>query len=103
MPGRSDLCFATTNRQSALSSISEQCDAVVVIGSANSSNTMALAKLAEASGCTQVFRVNSADELPANLEGTVGVTAGASAPEELVEAVIEKLSPRLGVEELRIT
>ncbi len=103
MPGRSDLCFATTNRQSALSSISEQCDAVVVIGSANSSNTMALAKLAEASGCTQVFRINSADELPANLEGTVGVTAGASAPEELVEAVIEKLSPRLGVEELRIT
>ncbi len=103
MPGRSDLCFATTNRQSALSAIAEKCDAVVVIGSANSSNTMALAKLAESSGCSHVYRINSAEELPADLQGTVGVTAGASAPEELVEAVIEKLSPRLGVEELKIT
>ena len=103
MPGRSDLCFATTNRQSALASIAERCDAVVVIGSANSSNTMALAKLAEASGCTQVFRVNAADELPNDLKGIIGVTAGASAPEELVSAVIERLSPDEGVEEIRIT
>ena len=103
MPGRSDLCFATTNRQSALASIAEQCDAVVVIGSANSSNTMALVKLAETSGCSQVFRINSADELPLDLHGTVGVTAGASAPEELVHEVIERLSPDLGVEEVRIT
>jgi 4-hydroxy-3-methylbut-2-enyl diphosphate reductase len=64
---------------------------------------MALAKLAEASGCAQVFRVNAADELPQNLEGTIGVTAGASAPEELVHAVIERLSPAEGVEEVRIT
>ena len=103
MPGRSDLCFATTNRQSALASIAQRCDAVVVIGSANSSNTMALVKLAESSGCAQVFRVNSADELPRDLLGTVGVTAGASAPEELVNAVIERLAPNLGVEEVRIT
>ena len=103
MPGRSDLCFATTNRQSALASIAQRCDAVVVIGSANSSNTMALVKLAESSGCAQVFRVNSADELPRDLRGTVGVTAGASAPEELVNAVIERLAPNLGVEEVRIT
>jgi 4-hydroxy-3-methylbut-2-enyl diphosphate reductase len=103
MPGRSDLCFATTNRQSALASIAQRCDAVIVIGSANSSNTMALAKLAKESGCGQVFRINSASELPEGLSGTVGVTAGASAPEELVKAVIRHLSPQLGVEEVSIT
>ena len=103
MPGRSDLCFATTNRQSALASIAQQCDAVVVIGSANSSNTMALAKLAEESGSGLVFRINSAGELPDDLSGTVGVTAGASAPEELVQAVIERLAPEHGVEAVRIT
>ena len=103
MPGRSDLCFATTNRQSALASIAQQCDAVVVIGSANSSNTMALAKLAEESGSGLVFRINSAGELPDDLSGTVGVTAGASAPEELVQAVIERLAPEHGVEEVPIT
>ena len=103
MPGRSDLCFATTNRQTALMRIAPQCDAVVVIGSANSSNTNALAKLAVDAGCARVFRVNAAHELPDDLTGTVGVTAGASAPEELVEAVIARLAPRDGVEEVRIT
>lgn len=102
-PGRSDLCFATTNRQSALAEIAENCDAVVVIGSANSSNTRALERLAVDAGAERVFRVNSAAELPDNLTGTVGVTAGASAPEELVEAVIARLSPAAGVEEVRIT
>lgn len=103
MPGRSDLCFATTNRQSALGALSERCDAVVVIGSANSSNTRALERLARESGAAKVFRVNGPDELPSDLTGTVGVTAGASAPEELVEAVIAHLAPARGVEEVRIT
>jgi 4-hydroxy-3-methylbut-2-enyl diphosphate reductase len=102
-PGRSDLCFATTNRQSALSEIAPRSDAVVVIGSANSSNTRALERLAVESGCERVFRVNSADELPDDLSGVVGVTAGASAPEELVDAVIARLAPVEGVEEVRIT
>jgi 4-hydroxy-3-methylbut-2-enyl diphosphate reductase len=102
-PDRSDLCFATTNRQSALMQIAAQCDAVVVIGSANSSNTVALAKLARDAGCGRVYRVNGADELPDDLAGTVGVTAGASAPEELVEAVIARLAPTDGVREVRIT
>ena len=87
-PGRSDLCFATTNRQSALMAIAPRVDAIVVIGSANSSNTRALEKLAIEAGCPRVFRVNDVDELPDDLSGVVGVTAGASAPEELVEAVI---------------
>jgi 4-hydroxy-3-methylbut-2-enyl diphosphate reductase len=102
-PGRSDLCFATTNRQSALTAIAKQCDAVVVIGSANSSNTRALEKLAVESGCARVLRINTPEELPDDMTGTVGVTAGASAPEELVEAVIARLAPREGVEEVRIT
>jgi 4-hydroxy-3-methylbut-2-enyl diphosphate reductase len=102
-PGRSDLCFATTNRQSALAEIALRCDAVVVIGSANSSNTRALEKLARESGCDRVYRVNGPDELPGDLGGTVGVTAGASAPEGVVEAVIARLAPARGVEEVRIT
>ena len=102
-PGRSDLCFATTNRQSALMAMAPRCDAIVVIGSANSSNTRALEKLAIAAGCPKVFRVNGAEELPDGLTGTVGVTAGASAPEELVEAIIAHLAPRDGVEHLRVT
>ena len=103
VPGRSDLCYATTNRQSALKSIAGRADAIVVIGSANSSNTVALAKVASASGCRRVHRVNSADELPLDLRGVVGVTAGASAPEELVEQVIARLAPRNGVEIVRVT
>ena len=63
MPNRSDLCFATTNRQAALKAIASKSDAVVVIGSANSSNTVALEKVARAGGCPRVLRVNAADEL----------------------------------------
>ncbi len=102
-PTRSDLCFATTNRQSALMAVADRCDAFVVIGSANSSNTNALAKLATEAGCDRVFRVNGPDELPSDLAGVVGVTAGASAPEDVVQAVIAFLAPRNGVEEVSIT
>ena len=83
--------------------IAPQCDAVIVIGSANSSNTRALESLARHAGCERVLRVNGADEVPDDLIGTVGVTAGASAPEELVDAVIDRLSPRQGVVEVRVT
>ena len=102
-PGRSDLCFATTNRQGALAAIAPRCDAVIVIGSANSSNTVALEKLAIHFGTPRVHRINSAAELPPDLSGTVGVTAGASAPDSLVEEVLEALAPVNGVEEVRIT
>jgi 4-hydroxy-3-methylbut-2-enyl diphosphate reductase len=103
MPGRSDLCFATTNRQTALRAIADRSDAVVVIGSANSSNTVALEKTARAAGCERVYRINSADELPDDLSGVVGVTAGASAPEELVESVLRRLAPAGGVEHVQVT
>ena len=102
-PGRSDLCFATTNRQSALMAMAPTCDAIVVIGSSNSSNTRALEKLALEAGCPRVFRVNSVDELPADLSGTVGVTAGASAPEELVDEIIAFVAPAQGVQVMRVT
>lgn len=108
-PGRSDLCFATTNRQAALMEMAHRCDAVVVIGSDNSSNTRALAKLAREEGCPVVMRINGVAELPVDadgavdLHGTVGVTAGASAPEELVAAVIEALAPAEGVDLVHVT
>lgn len=103
VPGRSDLCFATTNRQSALLEIAPRCDSMVVIGSANSSNTRALESLARQAGCDRVHRINGVEELPDDLDGIVGVTAGASAPEELVEAVIARLAPINGVDEITVT
>ncbi|MBI2168281.1 MAG: 4-hydroxy-3-methylbut-2-enyl diphosphate reductase [Actinobacteria bacterium] len=103
---RNDLCFATTNRQAALRAIAERADAVVVIGSENSSNTLALERVAREAGCRRVQRVNRAREL--DLEAVsdarvVGVTAGASAPEELVEDVIGRLAPAQGVELVHVT
>jgi 4-hydroxy-3-methylbut-2-enyl diphosphate reductase len=103
---RNDLCFATTNRQSALSAIAVQADTVVVIGSANSSNTIALAKVATAAGCSNVVRVDGPDELDLAVLGdaeVIGVTAGASAPEDVVQAVIAKLAPTEGVELIHVT
>ncbi len=101
MPTRGDLCFATTNRQGALKAIAGEVGTVVVIGSANSSNTIALEKVARAVGPSRVIRVNAASELPDDIEGTIAVTAGASAPEELVQQVIQRLAPTNGVETVR--
>lgn len=98
MPGRSDLCFATTNRQTALASLAASADSVVVLGSSNSSNTVALARVAQAAGVKRVLRINGASELPDDLSGTVALTAGASAPEDLVNDVIKALNPALGTE-----
>jgi 4-hydroxy-3-methylbut-2-enyl diphosphate reductase len=103
---RNDLCFATTNRQAALTAIAARADAVVVIGSANSSNTIALTKVAQGAGCRVVLRVDDPAEL--NLDvlddaRVVGVTAGASAPEDLVQEVIAKLAPTDGVESVHVT
>jgi 4-hydroxy-3-methylbut-2-enyl diphosphate reductase len=103
MPNRSDLCFATTNRQAALRTIATDADAVIVIGSANSSNTVALTKVAEAVGCPRVLRVNGVGDLPTDLSGVVAVTAGASAPESLVNEVLEFLDPVNGVDVRSVT
>jgi 4-hydroxy-3-methylbut-2-enyl diphosphate reductase len=98
---RSDLCYATTNRQAALRAIAHRADAVIVIGSANSSNTLALERIARESGCPVVQRVDGPDELDAVRLAEariVGVTAGASAPEAIVDAVLAELAPVDGVE-----
>ncbi len=98
MPGRSDLCFATTNRQAALLELCERAQTVLIIGSQNSSNTMALVRMAESRTDGRVLRINSVDEVPSDLAGIVGVTAGASAPEDVVQAVVARLAPVDGVE-----
>ncbi len=98
MPNRSDLCFATTNRQGALRAVASSADVVVVIGSANSSNTVALSDVARSMGSPRVLRVNGVSELPDDLEGVVAVTAGASAPESLVTEVLDYLAPLEGVD-----
>lgn len=103
---RNDLCFATTNRQAALSAIAGRSDAVVVIGSANSSNTLALASVARDAGCRVVMRVDGPEDLDLDALAdarTVGVTAGASAPDDLVQAIVDALAPRRGVEHVRVT
>lgn len=103
---RNDLCFATTNRQAALSALATRADAAIVIGSANSSNTLALAKVAEAAGCPIVLRIDDAAELDLAALGdaeVVGVTAGASAPEDLVQELIARLAPTEGVEHVHVT
>ena len=93
----------STNRQAALEELADRCDTIIVVGSANSSNTRALEKLARERGCTNVFRVNSAREVPGDLTGVVGVTAGASAPEELIDELVAQLAPLQGVEIVTVT
>lgn len=101
-PGRSDLCYATTNRQAAVRALAERVDAMVVVGSANSSNTRALERVATSAGVGHVERVNRPSELVGPFEGIVGVTAGASAAESVVKDVVAALAPRLGVEEISV-
>jgi 4-hydroxy-3-methylbut-2-enyl diphosphate reductase len=103
MPEKSDLCFATTNRQAAVRELAPKVDAFVVLGSENSSNTRALERTAREFGTRNVIRANAVDEMPNNVEGIVAITAGASAPEELVQEIIDFLQPVEGVEEFHIT
>ena len=102
---RSDLCYATTNRQSVVQKMAEYCDLILVVGSDNSSNTQALVRVANEFE-TAAHRIDRASDICAEwLEeaNTVGLTAGASAPEHLVEEVIDVLAPTQGVEFAHIT
>lgn len=97
---RSDLCYATTNRQEAVAQLAKECDLILVVGSENSSNTQALVRYSLENG-TPAYRVDSAERVdPAWLTDVevVGVTAGASAPDHLVQEVIERVDPALGFE-----
>lgn len=97
-PPSDDICYATTNRQEAVRFIAPEAEAFIVIGSQNSSNSMRLREIAEELG-VPAYLVDSAAEIdPAWLEGkrTVGLTAGASAPEELVQECIDWLRRHFG-------
>jgi 4-hydroxy-3-methylbut-2-enyl diphosphate reductase len=92
-PKKDDICYATQNRQDAVKFMAPKCDVVIVVGSPNSSNSNRLREVAEHMGA-QAYMVDSADELRAEwIAGRkrVGITAGASAPEVLVNALIERL------------
>lgn len=104
LPGREDLCYATTNRQKAVQLLAHEAEAIFVVGSENSSNTRALVKVAVDAGCPRTKRIDHAGEISGDdLEDVriAGVTAGASAPESLVNEVIARLDPIGGVRELR--
>jgi len=100
-PRTEDICYATTNRQLAVKAIAERCDALLVLGAPNSSNSMRLVEVARASGCPQALLVQRAAEIDwSRLDGVrrLGITAGASAPEILVEEVIAACRERFAVE-----
>jgi 4-hydroxy-3-methylbut-2-enyl diphosphate reductase len=100
-PAKEDICYATTNRQGAVKAIAARCDALIVVGAPNSSNSQRLVDVARSDGCTRAFLVQRAAELdPASLDGiaTIGITAGASAPEELVEEVLAKIAGRFDLD-----
>jgi 4-hydroxy-3-methylbut-2-en-1-yl diphosphate reductase len=97
---KEDICYATTNRQEAVKRIARICDALIVVGAPNSSNSQRLVETARASGCEQAFLVQRGDDidfLALGCPGTIGITAGASAPEILVDEVIAKLCTRFSV------
>ena len=100
-PKAEDICYATSNRQAAVKQIAPASDLVLVIGAPNSSNSLRLVEVAERCGTEARLIQRGADIDPAWLEGvgTVGLTAGASAPEELVREVIERLGQWRAVEE----
>jgi 4-hydroxy-3-methylbut-2-enyl diphosphate reductase len=98
VPAKEDICYATQNRQDAVKSLAEHCDLIIVVGSSNSSNSNRLREVAETRGVRAFLIDNEADLKTKWLTGVnkVGVTAGASAPEVLVSAVVERLET-LGV------
>ncbi len=101
-PRNDDICYATQNRQDAVRELSEQCDLLLVVGSPNSSNSNRLRELAEREG-VEAYLIDGADEIdPRWVEGRrhIGVTAGASAPDVLVQGVIARLR-ELGAGDLR--
>lgn len=106
-PGKEDICYATTNRQMAVKAMAPHVDAVMVIGAPNSSNSQRLVEVAAANGCDKAMLIAGAQDIQmdwlAHIDA-LGITAGASAPEELVEGVIDHLSQyfEVSVQEISI-
>ncbi len=107
-PKTDDICYATTNRQQAVKAIAARCDMMFVIGSPNSSNSRRLVEVASRAGCPRVQLIQRADEIDwsdLNGVGFLGLTAGASAPESLVQEVVVAVSQRytVSVEEVAVS
>ena len=99
-PKKEDICYATTNRQSAVKKIAKLCDMFFVIGSRNSSNSVRLVEVAKKSGCENSLLIHSESEIPFDKIDnckTIGISSGASAPEILVEQFINNLKKKYNV------
>jgi len=104
-PIKEDICYATTNRQSAVKEIASKCDMFFIIGSRNSSNSVRLVEVAKKAGCLNSQLMHSEKEIPYNEiqnSNTIGVSSGASAPEKLVQELLEniKKNRKVSVEEV---
>lgn len=99
-PHKEDICYATTNRQAAVKAIAPRSGCVLVVGAPNSSNSLRLVEVAQRSGCPKALLVQRASEMPwdeIGNPGTLGISAGASAPEVLVDEMIAALRTRFTV------
>ncbi|WP_223421390.1 4-hydroxy-3-methylbut-2-enyl diphosphate reductase [Tateyamaria pelophila] len=99
-PHKEDICYATTNRQEAVKAMAPKCDAMLVVGAPNSSNSKRLVEVGERAGCTYAQLVQRATDIDwRSLDGisSVGITAGASAPEVLINEVIDAFRDRYDV------
>ena len=106
-PRKEDICYATTNRQSAVKELADKCDALIVLGAPNSSNSNRLAEVALTMGCPKSTLIQRAADLEdgwLDRVSTLGITAGASAPEILVQELVDALSYQfnVSVEELNV-
>jgi len=96
-PHKDDICYATTNRQEAVKAVAARCEAMIIVGAPNSSNSQRLREVALSAGCPRAELIQRAREIDlASYDGvtTLGITAGASAPEALVEEVLEAFASR---------
>jgi 4-hydroxy-3-methylbut-2-enyl diphosphate reductase len=99
-PQKEDICYATTNRQAAVKAVAPRVGCLLVVGSPQSSNSLRLVEVAQRAGCAKAYLIERARDIPwSDFEGlhTVGITAGASAPEALVEEVIDSIRERFDV------
>ena len=104
VPRSEDICYATSNRQAAVKVIAAQCDAMLVIGAPNSSNSVRLVEVAQRHGVKALLIQRAADIDFAWLDGvgTLGITAGASAPEILVRELVDRLAARFAIREREV-
>lgn len=105
-PQKEDICYATTNRQEAVKKVAPKVDAMIVVGAPNSSNSQRLREAAERAGCARSALVQRASDIDWSVFGAItslGITAGASAPEVLVEEIIDAFAERFAVDVESVT